>query len=323
MSEPSIKVETTARLAQWKIDSLAANSFRRSDAFKVGLWNWHLSIERNRFLCIRLFPDLSKSPKEPPPIASFVLQLFNASGNHRLPVSDKVLRKSEDFVWTVVTTFHGKFVILVEFLDLKVAMHRGESLPVWPNEGAVVTQAHKGVLNCLMRMLEFGIHTDVIINTSTGSIGAHRAVLAARSTVFESMFLHDVLEKKCSVNIKDMSLDAFQALLRYIYGNIRFEDFQMHRMDLLGASVKYNIMDLKEACEDSLLEDVNAKNVLERLQVAWLYGLDRLKRGCLTYLLNFGKIFDVREDLNLFLQQADRGLIIEMFQESLDVIRRP
>lgn len=323
MSEPATKVETTARLAQWKIESLASCSFRRSDAFKVGPWNWHLSVERNRFLYVRLFPDLSRVPKEPPPIASFVLRLFNVGGNRRLPVIDRLLRTSEDFVWPVDTTFHGKFIIDVEFLDLKVAaMNGGESFSVWPNEGAIANQAQKGVLRCLNRMLEDAIHTDLTIHTSTGSIGAHRAVLAARSPVFESMFMHDLLEKESSsINMEDIALDACRALLSYLYGNIKFEDFQLHRVALLRASDKYNIRDLKEACEDSLLEDIDVKNVLERLQDAWLYQLDRLKGGCLTYLLNFGKIYDVREELSMFLQRADRELILEMFQELMDVLR--
>lgn len=322
-TEPSTKVETTARLAQWKIESLALCTSRRSEGFKVGLWNWHMSIERNRFLHIRLFPDLCRFPKEPPPIASFVLRLFNAGGSRRLPVYDKVLRTSEDFVWAVDATFHGRFIIDVEFLDLKVAATPGgEALSVWPNEGAISAQARGGALKCLHRMLEEAIHTDVTIHTSTGSIGAHCAVLAARSPVFESMFMHGLLDtESSSVNMEDISLDACKALLSYIYGNIKFEDFQLHRVALLQASDKYNIRDLKDACEESLLEDIDAKNVLERLQDAWLYGLDRLKGGCLTYLLNFGKIYDVREDLNIFLQRADRELIIKVFQESLDVLK--
>eukprot|EP00249_Psilotum_nudum_P009144 c21736_g1_i1 orf=449-1435(-) len=326
MSEPGTKVETTARLAQWKIENLASWTFKRSEPFRVGLWNWHLSIERNRFLYVRLFPELCRVSKESPPIASFVLRLFNVGGNRRpwtSPVYDKLLRSSDDFVWPVDTTFHGRFIIDVEFLDLKVAsMHGGEAQSIWPNEGAILTQAHSGVLKCLNRMLDDGIHTDVTIHTRTGSIGAHRAVLAARSPVFESMFMHDLREKVSStISIEDISLDAFQALLRFIYGSIKLEDFQTHRVELLRASDKYDIQDLKEACEESLLEDIDSNNVLERLQDAWLYRLDKLKRGCLRYLLDFGKIYDVREDLNLFLQHADRDLILEVFQELLDVLR--
>ncbi|KAF2291422.1 hypothetical protein GH714_023923 [Hevea brasiliensis] len=109
------------------------------------------------------------------------------------------------------------------------------------------------------------------------------------------------------------------ALLSYLYGTIKQEDFWKHRLALLGAANKYDIADLKNACEESLLEDINSGNVLERLQEAWLYQLDKLKKGCLTYLFDFGKIYDVREEINNFFRQADRELMLEMFQEVLTV----
>lgn len=39
-----------------------------------------------------------------------------------LPVAvhERLLRTSEDFVWPVDSAFHGRFIIDVEFLDLKV-----------------------------------------------------------------------------------------------------------------------------------------------------------------------------------------------------------
>ena len=169
-------------------------------------------------------------------------------------------------------------------------------------------------------MLTEAIHTDIIINAADGSVGAHRAVLAARSPVFGSMFSHDLKEKELStVDICDMSIQSCQAFLNYIYGNIKHEEFLTHRLALLRAADKYDISDLKQACHDSLLEDVDAKNVLERLQNATLYQLPELKASCLRYLVKFGKIFDIREDFNAFLLSADRELIAEVFHEVLGV----
>lgn len=168
-------------------------------------------------------------------------------------------------------------------------------------------------------MLKEGIHTDIIINASHGSIGAHRAVLAARSPVFQSMFSHDLKEKERStIDICDMSIDACQAFLNYMYGNIGQEEFLTHRLALLRAADKYDISDLKDACHESLLEDIDAKNVLDRLQNASLYELPRLKTSCMRYLVKFGKIFDIRDDFNAFLLCADRELIAEIFHEVLN-----
>lgn len=169
-------------------------------------------------------------------------------------------------------------------------------------------------------MLTEKIHTDITINASDGSITAHRAILATRSPVFHSMFSHNLKEKELStIDISDMSIEACQALLNYIYGNIQPEEFLAHRIVLLRAADKYDIADLKEACHDSLLEDIDTKNVLERLQNASLYRLPMLKSSCMRFLFSFGKIFDIRDDFNAFLQYADRELVAEIFQEVLNV----
>ncbi|KAL8485623.1 hypothetical protein ACS0TY_027785 [Phlomoides rotata] len=201
-----------------------------------------------------------------------------------------------------------------------VKLQGGEGSSIWPSDGLMQSQATQSTLRCLSRMLDEAIHSDVTINASDGSLQAHKAILSASSPVFYSMFQHDLKEKESStIDIEDMTSESCMALLTYLYGTINQEDFWKHRLALLGASNKYDIIDLKDACEESLLEDINSGNVLERLQEAWLYQLDKLKKGCLMYLLDFGKIYDVREEMNEFFRQADRELVVEMFQELLAV----
>lgn len=169
-------------------------------------------------------------------------------------------------------------------------------------------------------MLDESIHADVTINTADGTLKAHKAILSASSPVFHSMFIHNLKEKESStINIEDMSLDSCMTLLSYLYGTIKQEDFWKHRLALLGAANKYDISDLKDSCEESLMEDINSGNVLERLQEAWLYQLNKLKKGCMMYLFDFGKIYDVRDEIGNFFRQADRELAVEMFQEVLTV----
>lgn len=108
------KVETISRLAQWRIESFGPCSYLKSEPFKLGIWNWyyplllfsvfpnsflvclvlglilirwlirHFSIEKNRYLYIRLFPEQSRLSKEQPPLARFVLRI-SSSGNGRQP----------------------------------------------------------------------------------------------------------------------------------------------------------------------------------------------------------------------------------------------
>ncbi|KAE8713737.1 BTB/POZ domain-containing protein [Hibiscus syriacus] len=323
MSESAYRVETTARLAQWRIDNLASFTYRKSDPFKIGKWNWHLSVEKNRVLYVRLYPEISILTRDNPPIASFIVRVVSSAGDRKAlthpEITDKQLKNNDDFVWPIEVPLTGKFIIDVEFLDLKTASpNGGEPCSIWAG-GFTTKQSNETALACLGRMLTEGINTDIIINLSDGSIEAHRAVLASRSPIFHSMFSHNLQEKELSIiNISDMSTEVCRAFLRYIYGNIKHEEFRTHRLALLQAADKYDILDLKEACHESLMEDIDAKNVLERLQNANLYQLHKLKLSCMRYLVKFGKIYDIRDDMNDFLQCADRELIADIFNEVLN-----
>uniref|UniRef100_A0A7N0UPG9 BTB domain-containing protein n=2 Tax=Kalanchoe fedtschenkoi TaxID=63787 RepID=A0A7N0UPG9_KALFE len=231
-------------------------------------------------------------------------------------IKDKQLKGKDDFVWQVETPLTDKFIIEVEFTDLKTAPpNGGEPHSIW-TKNFTQRESSPTVLTSFGRMLSESIHTDITINTSDGSIQAHRAVLSIRSPVFCRMFSHDLKEKELStLDISDISLEACKALLNYIYGDIQHEDFLTHRLALLYAAEKYDIADLKDACQESLTEDIDASNVLERLQVAFFYQMPKLKTSCKQYLVKFGKVFDIQDDFNSFLQCADKELISEIFHE--------
>ncbi|KAL8195616.1 hypothetical protein R6Q57_026019 [Mikania cordata] len=324
MTDNAYRVDTTSRLAQWRIDNLASCSYRKSDPFKIGRWNWRLVLEKNRNLFIKLFPELSSSNKDSPPIVSFIIRVVSSLGGRKAlvhpEIRDKQLKSSDDFVWALEVPLTGKFIIDLEFLDLKTASpNGGESSSVW-TDGFTQKDLRATALSSLGKMFSESIHTDIVINASDGSIGAHRAVLAARSSVFMSMFSHELKEKEMSViNISDMSIEDCQVFLSYIYGNIMDQNFLDHRLDLLRAADKYDVMDLKEACHESLLEDIDTSNVLERLQNASLYHLPKLKICCMQYLVKFGKIYDILEEFNAFIQSADLDLVSEVFNEVLSV----
>ncbi|KAL3821158.1 hypothetical protein ACJIZ3_007063 [Penstemon smallii] len=324
MTDSAYRVETTSRLAQWRIENLASCTYRKSDPFKIGKWNWHLSVEKNRTLFVKLYPEISNLTRDNPPIASFIVRVVSSVGDRKClihpEVTDKQLKNNEDFIWSIEVPLTGKFIIDVEFLDLKIASPDGtEPYSIW-GEALTQRQSNNRALTSLGRMLSESIHTDIVINSSNGTISAHRAVLASRSPVFRSMFSHDLKEKEMSaINISDMSIESCQAFLHYIYGNIGNEEFLTHRLALLQAADKYDISDLKEACHESLMEDIDTKNVLERLQNASLYQLPKLKDSCMRYLVKFGKIYDIRDDFNVFVQCADRELIGEIFNEVLAV----
>ncbi|KAK3133627.1 hypothetical protein QOZ80_6AG0538990 [Eleusine coracana subsp. coracana] len=166
-------------------------------------------------------------------------------------------------------------------------------------------------------MLQGDIPTDITISTSAGSIEAQSSVLAARSPVFQSMFAHNLKERQlCTIDISDMSFDECQAFVKYMYNNLEESEFIPHRIALFRAAEKYDISELKSACLKSLMQDLDAENLIERLQMADLYQLPELKKTCVRLLLDFGKFYEVVDDF-VELIKTDSDLGSEIVREML------
>ncbi|KAL1307259.1 hypothetical protein AAHE18_17G019500 [Arachis hypogaea] len=315
------KIETTCRLAQAQCTFNFGDYYLcESDPFTIAIWNWNFSMDWAAS-CI----TLSAKIRDKVPIASFVIRIIDSAKDRKvlakLEVKDKLLKQGERFEWKV-GLLPGRFIIDLEFLDLKASSPNGTDVcSIWPTK-IMNQKPNSAVLESVGRMLTEKIHTDITINASDGSIGAHRAVLAARSPVFYSMFKHNLKENHDSnINISDMSIESCQAFINYLYGIIEDEEFFKHRLELLHAANKYDICGLRDVCSESLAEDIDSSNVLERLQDSYMYQLPKLKLHCMQYLVKFGRIFDIKDDFNAFLQTVDKDLVIQLLGEALSVCK--
>ncbi|KAL8110265.1 BTB/POZ domain-containing protein At1g21780-like [Apium graveolens] len=319
--------KTVARFAHWTFETLSSNPII-SEPFKMGHWTWFISAEMEKTMFIRLYPEPNIIAKEQPPLARFRIKVepinvgMENSEPRVSPIQEKVLRTSEDFAWSAGIAYYSYFVIEVEFFDLKIWTTNGD-LPtsIWPSSYGMKPQASLNTLQSCSRMLNESLHADVTINTADGMVRAHKAMLSACSPVFQGMFL--CKEKDSStIDIKDMSRDSCTALLGYMYGSISDEDFWKHRVALLGAAHKYDIAGLKNSCEESLTKDINSDNVLQRLQEAWKYDLENLKKTCMVFLFDFKKIYEVSHEIDALFKEADRELLNKMFRELLSAWKK-
>ena len=95
------------------------------------------------------------------------------------------------------------------------------------------------VLHDFGALLESGAHSDVTLVFGGKEIPAHRAILAARSSVFAMMFKYgDSKEvQEARVEITDLDADVAHELLRYIYtGEVAGMD--RFALELLSAADK-------------------------------------------------------------------------------------
>lgn len=103
-------------------------------------------MEKSKQIVIKLYPETSNLTRDRPPIASFVIKIVSSAGNRTtlvhpgmmtefksweillkilvfyfiyIGVCDKQLKSNEDFIWAIDRLIVGKFIIDVEFIDLK------------------------------------------------------------------------------------------------------------------------------------------------------------------------------------------------------------
>ncbi|GIX94328.1 speckle-type POZ protein B [Caerostris extrusa] len=110
---------------------------------------------------------------------------------------------------------------------------------------------HSTVSDDLSLLYNEQILTDVTLKTKTGSFPVHRAVLAARSPEFKSMFTskkETEADSAVVVLVEDLDDDTAQRLLLFLYTGV-LEDLQWDTAyKLLKTAEKYQIEQLKIKC---------------------------------------------------------------------------
>jgi len=154
-------------------------------------------------------------------------------------------------------------------------------------EGQRTKRRRERFSNALEKMLDDSSFTDFTIKTKTGSLQAHKVILAARSPVFKSMLEAKMAEaEKNTVTILDFDHEVLEALLKYLYVLER-NQFQIPvtmASDLLRLADKYMIDDLMEECEYLLADNLTVENAALVLSLAHLCNADILKPRVVKYI---------------------------------------
>ena len=125
---------------------------------------------------------------------------------------------------------------------------------------------------------------DVQLYCGGREFQCHKAILAARSQVFQAMFSHDMEEKKnCRVEVKDVEPEVMAELLRFIYTGKTAANLESMAADLLAAADKYALERLKVMCEEALCNGLTVENVCDVLKIADLHSAEQLKAQVNTH----------------------------------------
>uniref|UniRef100_A0A0E0LX10 BTB domain-containing protein n=1 Tax=Oryza punctata TaxID=4537 RepID=A0A0E0LX10_ORYPU len=143
----------------------------------------------------------------------------------------------------------------------------------------------------LGRLLDRGDGTDVSFVVDGETFPAHRAVLAARSPVFQAELFGSMEEANIScITLHEIEPVTFRALLRFIYTDELTQD-DVEFQKLLAAADRYDMSRLRLLCARKLWETMSVDAVATTLVYAEMHGCPELKKRCLGFFVQ-DKNFD-------------------------------
>lgn len=124
--------------------------------------------------------------------------------------------------------------------------------------------------------------TDVTVRCNGGELKSHKAILCARSVVFEKMFSSDTLESKTGIIECNFELEVMKNLLEYVYSD-RVSVNLLKAKESYEAADYYQIPSLMGICVNFLKNNLNSKNAKEIIDFAEKFNVETLKEATSIY----------------------------------------
>ena len=136
------------------------------------------------------------------------------------------------------------------------------------------------------KLLSTGLLSDFTITCEGEHFKCHKAILAARSKYFESMFRSDMAESsQSSIVLNDISAKAFALLLEFIYTGSLSDSSDLKSTELLTLADRFLFDDLKLACEAAISKTVGLSNAVELLSIAHTYSAKQLQKAAAKFVM--------------------------------------
>ncbi|GBM76830.1 Speckle-type POZ protein [Araneus ventricosus] len=150
---------------------------------------------------------------------------------------------------------------------------------------------------------------DVQLKTSTTTFQAHKVILSASSSAFETMFSSNMEDEGSDcVNFENLNDDTVRRMLHYIYTSSVDDLTWESATDLYDAANKYAILGLKHICFSYLKNNISTSNALEALLLADKQADGDLKAAVLDYIGKHGKEMGWRVLINANAEVAAEAL---------------
>ncbi|XP_064625236.1 BTB/POZ domain-containing protein 19-like [Lineus longissimus] len=162
-----------------------------------------------------------------------------------------------------------------------------------------------------------------LIGPSRKTVYAHKCILAARCEVFRAMFVDQAKSpltdsQEVPFVLSDVTPEIFLTVLEFIYTNCATISGKIV-VDILGSAIEYGLDDLRKLCVTYMLENMSASNACEAMQAAVTYGQDDLRERTLSYIeqntanvLRSKTFHEMSDDAVCIVLKSDRLLIDEL-----------
>lgn len=136
---------------------------------------------------------------------------------------------------------------------------------------------------------EWALHQEgftglCIVEVGDQKFEVEKKRLMAHSIVFDRMFKSGMKEARTgTITLNDTTPTIFQALVKYLHVH-NIEDSDEDALGLYFLADKYEIIDLKEKCSQTLIGKLNEDNILDYLIMAFQHNDKMFKQGILDYL---------------------------------------
>ncbi|CAI9772182.1 unnamed protein product [Fraxinus pennsylvanica] len=134
------------------------------------------------------------------------------------------------------------------------------------------------------------IHTDIQVKPGDDgpSIPAHKALLAARSSIFRNILDSDGCKAppNDTITLPELNYEELESLLEFLYsGHLPKEKVEKHVYSLSVAADKYEIPFLQKYCEHQMLGSLNSFNALDILEISDTCSNQSLKETSLNFIV--------------------------------------
>lgn len=129
---------------------------------------------------------------------------------------------------------------------------------------------------------------DFTIEVEEQKFPAHRLVLASRSPVLRSLLLTDMREKReGKIVLSDVSASGWRIFQKYLYTNafsFPKDGDVTELLEVLMLSDKYDVHSLRNVVEGEVISRMSADNIVEVLEASVKFGLFDLKEAGVDFL---------------------------------------